>query len=241
VPPDAALPLWLPVGLVGVAACTLYGFVVTSDGGTWGVTATALATVLLTAYTARLYTTALAQLRASTRPLLTEVKPYAPPPPDLGAKADPQTKRPLYNIEFPDGFTQLWDGRRIFVYQSGEEPFRVSLILRNVGPGLALISNDVQLMTAAEHESPKALRISELKIRYPRLPPGESTRINIVAEPWQVTEKTPFSMHITYADFSQQFIERAIISIASEPSEAWTRDLSDNLTWGVRDISYHRR
>lgn len=236
-PTEAALPWWLPTGLCVVAAGAIYGFVATSEGETWGATATALATVLLVAYTARLYTTALAQLRASTRPLLVEVKPYAPPPPDLGARIDPKTNRPLYHIDFPDGSKMKWDGRRIFVHQQAPEPFRVSLILRNVGSGIALISDELTVSTIDDDVS---LPIAGQHIRYPRLPPGESTRINLVLAPWQAPEKVPFFVSVTYADFSQQFLERAIIEVAPEVTRAWTRDPADDRSWGVRNIRYTR-
>jgi hypothetical protein len=220
-----------------VAACAVYGFAATSEGETWGVTSTALATVLLAAYTARLYTTALAQLRASTRPLLVEVKPYAPPPPDLGARLDPETNRPIYYLEFPDGHKVQWDGRRIFVDQRADYAFRASLIIRNVGSGIALISDDLMVSTIS---SGAPVAIAEQHIRYPRLPPGESTRINLVLAPLRVAGKEPFSVAVTYTDFSQQFVERATILIAPELSNAWTRDMADDMSWGVRNITYTR-
>ena len=70
------LPAWLSVGLLLVTALAVYSLLAREE--TAAVVATALATVLLALFTAQLYAAAVAQLRASSRPVLVEVKPYAP-------------------------------------------------------------------------------------------------------------------------------------------------------------------
>lgn len=117
------------------------------------------------------------------------------------------------------------------------DAFRASLIIRNVGSGIALISDDLVVSTISDGTP---IAIAEQHIRYPRLSPGESTRINLVLAPLQAAGKEPFSVAVTYSDFSQQFVERATILIAPELSNAWNRDMADDMSWGVRNIRFTR-
>jgi hypothetical protein len=227
------LPAWLPFGLVLVGVLALCALI--ASDATWAVVATAMATVLLALFTAQLYSAAVAQLRASVRPLLVEVKPYAAPPPDLGGHLDPATGRHRYNIEFPDDFqVSDWDGRRPFVYANPGERLRVSIVLRNVGTGLALIKSDEVRLTADEQ-----MKVALRRVRYPRLPAGESTRVNLVFEGPRCSKSQtePITVVVPYSDLSDQHRESALVRLEYMRTRARTRDEGGN-AWIVTRIDY---
>jgi hypothetical protein len=65
--------------------------------------------------------------------MLIEVRPHAPPTPDLGGIPD-EAGRPIYDLRYPgEKNSTRWDARRTHVYWEPGEPIRISVILRNVG------------------------------------------------------------------------------------------------------------
>ncbi len=231
------LPGWLIAGLLVVGSLAVFQLVVSRNDDRWGVAATALATVFLAAYTARLYGAAIAQFRASMRPLLIEVKPYAPPPADLGGTWDARTGSHVYQLRFPDGFVlEGWDGRRPFVGLNRDRQLLVSIVLRNVGDGLALVNEHAQTEIEGDDET---LPLAHCVVRYPRLPPGESTRVNLVTKPIQATttQEASIIVHVSYTDLSGQFRETAHVRLERRPSQARTAYAS-GYTWAVQHIAY---
>ncbi|MFZ2112257.1 MAG: hypothetical protein WAU77_00845 [Solirubrobacteraceae bacterium] len=229
----------LSIALVVVGGIAVYGLVASHDSGRWAIVASALATVLLAAYTARLYGAAVSQLRASMRPLLVEVKPYAPPPADLSGFWDAKTGRHVYMLRFPgdDDFeAEDWDGRRPYVRDTPGGPLRVSVVLRNVGAGLALMDEGAIIVRRGE----RSLPIKEALIRYPRLPAGESTRVNIVtASGGELTDPAAkmISVELSYSDLSGEFRETARVALEQRRSRARTANPC-GYAWAVSGISY---
>ena len=227
----SGIPAWLALGLAVVTAISIYALF--AERYTAAVVATALATVLLALFTAQLYSTAVAQLRASVRPLLVEVKPFAAPPADLGGHYEEESGRHGYNLRFPDGYgIEDWDGRRPYVYSKAGEPLRVSVVIRNVGQGLALIA-DQEINLADEGVSTLSYR----KVRYPRLPPGESTRVNVVCEARRNNQQAPLTVKIPYTDLSGVHREVAKVRLEYQPSKSRTRDDTGH-AWYVSDVAY---
>jgi hypothetical protein len=227
------------------------------DDQLWAVVATALATTLLAVFTAQLYSAAVAQLRASSRPLLVDVRPFAPPPADLTVhwgpdKATPEKERPYYQIGFPDNVNKTdWDARRPYVHAKENRPLRVSFVVRNVGLGLALILRDDVAFEHADHPP-----VGRRSVRYRVLAPSESTRINLVgvtpdtADAARQDERLPtasgeeppdyrgaIQVVVPYTDLSGRHVEQAHFTLRYEPTQAWTRD-EDNNGWFISDISY---
>jgi hypothetical protein len=234
---QVTLPGWLIAGLLVVGSLAVFQLVVSKNDDRSGVAATALATVFLAAYTARLYRAAISQFRTSMRPLLIEVKPYAPPPADLSGTWDAKTGSHFYQLRFPNDFVQEdWDGRRPFVRHDLDGELHVSVILRNVGDGLALISEHVQIESEGHNGS---LPLAHCRVWYPRLPPGESTRLNLVTKPVQATttHERPIIIGVTYTDLSGQFRETARVRLERRPSRARTADAA-GYAWAVKDITY---
>ena len=235
------LPIWLAVGLLGVVGLAIAALI--ADRDSWAVAATALATALLAVFTAQLYSAAIATLRAESRPLLVEVKPYAPPPADLAIrwgpdKRDPAraSQRPYYNIEFPDDHSvPEWDGRRPYVEAKAGGPLRVSVIVRNVGRGLALIKADD---IAFEHVGRPV--IAKRRVRYPRLPVGESTRINLVGAGTLAEDPETIKLVIPYTDLSEKHQEWAHVTLDYKETSAWTQDESGH-AWELTEIRYHTK
>ncbi len=202
------------------------------------IVATALATVILAVFTAQLYVAAFAQWVSSNRPLLIEVKPFAPSPPDIGGKPDPATGRPMYYIEYPDGSQGiLWDGRRTHVSWEVGQPIRISVILRNVGTGLAIV--DQEGVQATVNGAPAT--IDHRDVRYPRLPPVESTRINLVLGATPTATKVPLKVTVPYTDLSGTLRDEAEVIIQAKNSGAWTRDTADDRAWTITEIQYRQR
>lgn len=85
-----------------------------------------------------------AQLDASHRPLLSDVYPYGPLYPDMGARPNPAAEPARHgaaqtiSLNFRR-FEVDWDPRKVFVKLDGGMAF-ISVPLRNVGRGLAVIN-----------------------------------------------------------------------------------------------------
>lgn len=172
------------------------------------------------------------------RPLLVEVKPYAPPPADLSGSWDAKTGRHVYMLRFPgdDDFeAEDWDGRRPYVRDTAGGPLRVSVVLRNVGAGLALMDEGAIIVRHGE----RSLPIRDALIRYPRLPAGESTRVNIVTAPGDdlTDPAAKISVELSYSDLSGEFRETARVALERRRSHARTAN-SGGYAWAVSSISY---
>jgi hypothetical protein len=233
---SGGLPIWLGVGLAlvgGLALAALFW-----DKEPWAIAATAGATVLLAIFTAQLYSAAFAQLRASSRPLLVEVKPYAPLLPDLAHqmkpdKRNPEKKRPCYQIDFPDGVSKPdWDARRPYAEAVKDKPLRVSIAVRNVGTGLALIDES---SLDLEHSGHPIVR--KRHVRYPRLPPGESTRLNLVAGTLESRYRGLIKVVVRYTDLSGVQRESAHITLEYSKTQGWARDDQD-CAWILTDLRH---
>ncbi len=138
------------------------------------------------------------QVRASYRPLLIELPPYGPSDendPVLEGGPD-QGRVPL---RFPGGYEGVAEPREVYVALSGPR-INVSVLLRNVGNGLAVIHPmQVQLL------GPRILkqRVGEFLtvVERPRVPPSETTRIlhaptishtEMADYPWDLTLRVPY-------------------------------------------------
>jgi len=140
-----------------------------------------------------------------------------------------------YHLTFPDGFrVENWDGRRPYVYAVEGDRLRVSVVVRNVGEGLALLSSP-----AVRLEGTRLASYSRTsQIRYPRLPPGELTRVNVVlVERLPGTQTRPIHVSVDYTDLSGRQRTRAEFQLARVPSRARTSD-EDGYAWLVTGVEY---
>jgi hypothetical protein len=138
------------------------------------------------------------QLRASYRPLLIELPPYGPidendPMLEGGPDAG---KVPL---SFPGGHEGIVEPRGVYVALSGPR-INVSVLLRNVGNGLAVI-HPMQVQLLGQRMLPQRVGEYVTKIERPRVPPGETTRIlhaptisheKMADYPWSLTLQVPY-------------------------------------------------
>jgi hypothetical protein len=223
------IPFWIFVGTLSVGA--LAAVSVWSKDDKWAVIATAVATTFLAIFTAQLYGASVAQFRASMRPVLVEVKPYAPPPSDLGGRRTRRGKV-RYNIHFPDkSWRRDWDARRPYVDVGQDGGLRISLVVRNVGEGLAMIDSAVQLV---QRQAPKLS--GRPHVRYPRLPPGESTRINMVTVPLEGPAPERIQVKVPYTDLSTKTKDSATFTLSRRESEA--RTAVDGHAWHIERVDY---
>jgi hypothetical protein len=156
-----------------------------------------------------------ALLRASDRPLLIEVLRGSPVTADMDADADGSI-----SLLFPGRERERIDSRAVYV-RFAEGLVYVSLPLRNVGRGLAIID------VAGVELSGSALRdmiIFEPVASASRVPPGETTRINLMKVYDKDAEiKGEWSVSVPYRDFAGGQATTAEITLACPdgPLNTW--------------------
>jgi hypothetical protein len=138
------------------------------------------------------------QLRASYRPLLIELPSYGPADEnDPVLEGGPDEGR--VPLSFPGGHEGTAELRGVYVALSGPR-INVSVLLRNVGNGLAVI-HPMQVQLLGQRMLPQRLGEYVTKIERPRVPPGETTRIlhaptishtEMVGYPWVLTLRVPY-------------------------------------------------
>jgi hypothetical protein len=124
------------------------------------------------------------QFGAGHRPLLVDVLTTASPPDDMGALYGITTQPtpnnyvdhpgPVIETEFPGHEPTFFDPRIIFV-QFQSALIYISVPLRNVGRGLAVIDGD-----GVEIEGPGIAHREDLAIQREHVPVGETTRVNLI-------------------------------------------------------------
>lgn len=138
------------------------------------------------------------QLRASYRPLLIELPPYGPyDENDEVLEGGPNAG--LVLLTFPGGHQGTAYPRGVFVEPSGPR-INVSVLLRNVGNGLAVINpGEVQLL--GQRMLPQRQGEYLTDVERPRVPPNETTRIihaptisqtEMATYPWVLTLRVPY-------------------------------------------------
>lgn len=150
------------------------------------------------------------QLEASRRPLLIDVAPFGPFYPDMGHRDVERTTWtdtgedltiPAYEIRIilPDGENELIDPRQVYISITGDR-LNVSIPLRNVGNGLAVLNVDeVRAIGAGTR------RLIGCKVQRERVPPGETTRIHCSHESavgGKLGNRGPYELAVPYRDFA---------------------------------------
>ncbi len=125
------------------------------------------------------------QVGAGYRPLLVDVLPTAPVPDDMGALYDVTWSQgpnatadepgPVVETKLPGIVARFFDPRTAFVQFQGGKIF-LSVPLRNVGRGLAVIDGD-----GVELAGPLVGALEYRMIQRPHVPVGETTRIDLIA------------------------------------------------------------
>jgi hypothetical protein len=144
------------------------------------------------------YEAAQSQLRASYRPLLIELPRFGPADEnDPVIEGGPE--QGYVPLRFPDGHDGTVEPRAVYVALSGPR-INVSVLLRNVGNGLAVI-HPMQVQLLGPRMLPQRLGEYVTKIERPRVPPNETTRIlhaptinptEMAAYPWNLTLRVPY-------------------------------------------------
>jgi hypothetical protein len=168
------------------------------------------------------------EIDARHRPLFIEVSPTGPITPDMGAH-----RQPDINVapgrEIPMTITQRLPGlssieidpRILFVRFEAASAF-VSVPLRNVGRGLAVIDRDGLTLTG-----PTLGELQALLVRRVRVPDRETTRVTIrVAHAVGSRRLTPadqWCVRVPYVDFAGRQRTVAVVSMSPSPegSEQW--------------------
>jgi hypothetical protein len=138
------------------------------------------------------------QLRASYRPLLIELPRFGPTDEnDEVLEGGPDAGR--VPLRFPGGHDGVAEPRGVYVALSGPR-INVSVLLRNVGNGLAVI-HPMQVQLLGPRMLPQRLGEYVTKIERPRVPPNETTRIlhaptinptEMAGYPWNLTLRVPY-------------------------------------------------
>ena len=153
--------------------------------------ALAIATVALVVVTRQGTARAQAELRllerqvaSGYRPLLVDVISTAPPPPDMGALYNISRSEgpnrvteypgPVIETRFPGHEPALFDPRTAFVSLEADK-IHLSVPLRNVGRGLAVIDGD-----GVEVTGPLVGALEYRAIQRPHVPVGETTRVDMI-------------------------------------------------------------
>jgi hypothetical protein len=181
---------WLGVEWAAVTAIATAVLVAGIAVTLWGVSVTRKAA------TADLEATQ-SQLRASYRPLLIEVLRDGPITPDMEATPNRHGQRgedmPAVIELNLAGAGMFIDPRRVFVDPSKGY---VSVPLRNVGAGLAVLDPDALAVGGLQCE------VDETTVDRPRVPPGETTRVNLALMLVEGEEAKRFSVHVPYTDLA---------------------------------------
>jgi hypothetical protein len=124
------------------------------------------------------------QVAAGYRPLLVDVLRNAPVPDGMGAVYDVASAQgptaeghgtgPVIKTSLPGMGARFVDPRTVFVLFEGGKIF-LSVPLRNVGPGLAVIDGD-----GIELTGPLAGELEYRRIQRRHVPPAETTRIDLI-------------------------------------------------------------
>jgi hypothetical protein len=157
------------------------------------------------------------QVGASYRPLLVDVLTSAPVPDDMGALYDVSWSQgpnatahepgPVIESKLPGMVARFFDPRTAFVLFQGGKIF-LSVPLRNVGPGLAVIDDD-----GVELAGPLVGTLEYRTIQRRQVPVGETTRIDLITAalrwqdsyetvPGRVMFGTAWQLAVPYLDFA---------------------------------------
>jgi hypothetical protein len=137
------------------------------------------------------------QLQASYRPLLIEVLRNGLITPDMEAIDNPHTaQRRVLPFVIPlhlHGADLFVDPRIVYV---NPEKGYVSIPLRNVGAGLAVVDDEkIEVRGLDSH-------LEDVTVDRPRVPPGETTRVNIALLLAEGEEAKVFSVTVPYGDLA---------------------------------------
>jgi hypothetical protein len=168
------------------------------------------------------------QLDASHRPLMIEVMPTDPIPGDLDAHDDPNIVAAPGRV-IPQRITLELSGApdeeiepcAVFVKLASGSAF-VSVPLRNVGRGLAVIDND-----GVSIEGPALGDRQAASVRRQRVPVGGTTRVTIRAHfvigSDRLTPDDRWLMAVPYTDFAgrQRTTATVVLSCLREPDGPW--------------------
>jgi hypothetical protein len=137
------------------------------------------------------------ELRASYRPLLIEVLRDGPITPDMEAIANRLGQRGddmpfVVELNLP-GAGRFIDPRKVYVNPT--EGY-VSVPLRNVGAGLAVLNPEQLGVEGLDCE------IVDTTVDRPRVPPRETTRVNLALALTEGEEAKLFSVNVPYSDLA---------------------------------------
>jgi hypothetical protein len=185
------------------------------------------------------------QVSAAYRPLLVDVLTSAPVPDDMGALYDVSWTQgtnatvhepgPVIETKLPGMVARFVDPRRAFVLFEGGRIF-LSVPLRNVGRGLAVIDGD-----GVELAGPRVGAREYRTVQRRQVPVGETTRIDLItgALPWQDSyEVVPgrvmfgiaWQLAVPYVDFAGQQRTTARLQIVCRGEQVdgpWIIERSD--------------
>lgn len=178
------------------------------------------------------------ELDAAHRPLLIEVFPSGPIFPDMGARDDPTiaagTARRIKQtilLAFAGGPEAEWDPRLVFVRLERAMAY-ISVPLRNVGRGLAIID---AASIAVAGKNLGSLKTSPIARRV-RVPPGETTRIDVIVEFQMAGEvlvpADRWVLTIPYTDFAGRQLTTARVGLG------YTGDAPAEGPWMVMAVDH---
>jgi hypothetical protein len=217
--------VWLAVGTFLLALSTV-ALVLVTRKATSNAREDAKAQIKATGEAAdREVAAARAQLLANDKPLLIEVFPSGPIYADMGAGPDPRIKAApgreipqVIVLSFRGGPSRAADPRKVFVELGA--PAYVSVPLRNVGRGLAVIDPD-----SIDLVGPGLDGLVECFARRYRVPVGETTRIDVVVS---YTVNTPLTLSdawelsLAYWDVARQQRMLATVRLSKrEDPDGW--------------------
>jgi hypothetical protein len=161
------------------------------------------------------------------RPLFIEVAPTAPISPDMGAHRQPDInvapgrEIPMtITLRLPGLASVEIDPRMLFVRMDAGSAF-VSVPLRNVGRGLAVVDQQRVTMTG-----PTLGDIQAILVRRVRVPDRETTRVTVRAYAvgsQVLTPKDQWVLRVPYTDFASKQRTVAVFTMAPSPegSQQW--------------------
>lgn len=139
------------------------------------------------------------QLEASYRPLLTDVDRWGPIYPDMGAHDNPNPahRRVLgKTITVQSGGPEEEIDPRALHLREARSVAYMSLALRNVGQGMAIIAGVTTVNPAH--------RVADVTVRRKRVAPEETTRIDLqiaLQEPRDIDARSLYKLLVSYTDF----------------------------------------